>query len=144
MRCNLGLAVDWLKGKNLDDGLRLLAFQSLCLVCPVLSTTFAALPRFLAGIGREEIGWLLIDEAGQALPQAAAGAVWRAKRTVVVGDPRQLEPIVAIPDKTEEALARHYGVGNTWRSSLTSAQKLADQATELGTFLKNNGADEGL
>jgi len=85
MRCNLGLAVDWLKGKNLDDGLRLLAFQSLCLVCPVLSTTFAALPRFLAGIGREEIGWLLIDEAGQALPQAAAGAVWRAKRTVVDG-----------------------------------------------------------
>ncbi|MCX7634936.1 MAG: DNA2/NAM7 family helicase, partial [Syntrophales bacterium] len=139
---NLALAVDWLQGVNLSKDLRLLALKSLSLVVPVVSTTFAALPRFLAGIGREEIGWLLIDEAGQALPQAAAGAIWRAKRTVVVGDPRQLEPIVVLPTKMEEALARHYQVGDPWRPSQTSCQVLADQATEMGTYLTDGGGEK--
>jgi hypothetical protein len=42
---------------------------------PVISTTFATFDRLLSHLHEEELRWLLIDEAGQAVPQAAAGAM---------------------------------------------------------------------
>ena len=86
-------------------------------------------------IGREAIGWLLIDEAGQALPQQAASAIWRASRTVVVGDPKQLEPVSGLPPSVEGALAKTYSVPSIWWPSEVSAQVLADQTMGLGTHL---------
>lgn len=93
MPANLNLVSDWLNGRELSEKETALALDSLALVVPVISTTFASVPRMFRKAGKEAIGWLLIDEAGQALPQQAAGAIWRAKRTVVVGDPKQLEPV---------------------------------------------------
>jgi hypothetical protein len=93
VRRNLNALADFLSGKDRPGNRALLAaWQTLFLVVPVVSTTFASVPSMFAGLGRESIGWLLVDEAGQAPPQHAAGAIWRAKRTVVVGDPMQLEP----------------------------------------------------
>src|SRR3546814_15445910 len=86
------------------------ALDSLALVVPVISTTFASMPRMFNQFGRESIGWLLIDEAGQALPEQAAGAIWRAERTVVVGEPNQLEPGLGLPAGVEGALGQRYGV----------------------------------
>jgi AAA domain-containing protein len=58
----------------------------------------------------ESLGWLLIDEAGQALPQAAAGALMRAKRAVIVGDPLQIEPVVTMSPMLVQKLAGAFGV----------------------------------
>ncbi|WP_045051256.1 DEAD/DEAH box helicase [Chromobacterium violaceum] len=136
---NLNLASDWLQGKDLPAEVATTALDSLCLVVPVISTTFASIPRMFRSIGKEAIGWLLIDEAGQALPQQAAGAIWRAARTVVVGDPKQLEPVSGIPPIVEGALAKHYRVAPPWWPSETSAQVLADQTMSLGTYLPDPG-----
>lgn len=134
---NLRLAIDWINGEPLSEREAYShALASFSLLVPVISTTFASVSRFLKGISQEEIGWLLIDEAGQAVPQAAVGAIWRAKRTIVVGDPLQLEPIVQIPKGIEESLADHFGVSEIYRPSRTSVQVLADRATTLGTHLE--------
>jgi hypothetical protein len=111
------------------------AWTSLFFVVPVISTTFASFDRLFAHLGRESVGWLLIDEAGQAVPQAAAEAIWRAKRSVVVGDPLQLEPVVTIPFTVQQALRRHYKVDDTWLPGRTSVQQLTDRVSVLGTYL---------
>ncbi|MFP2240993.1 AAA domain-containing protein [Pseudescherichia vulneris] len=92
---NLTLVSDWLQGKNIPEKQAALALDSLSLIIPVISTTFASIPRMFKMIGREAIGWLLIDEAGQALPQQAAGAIWRAERTVVVGELRDVHNVLS-------------------------------------------------
>jgi superfamily I DNA and/or RNA helicase len=111
-------------------------------VIPVVSTTFASFDRLFSHLGRESLGWLLIDEAGQAAPQVAAGAIWRAKRSVVVGDPLQLEPVITIPFTVQQALRRYYQVDETWLPGSTSVQQLTDRVSLLGTYL--NGPDHSI
>jgi hypothetical protein len=133
---NLSALVDFLSGKSRPGGRDLLAaWQTLFLVIPVVSTTFASVPAMFGGLGQESIGWLLIDEAGQAPPQQAAGAIWRAKRTVVVGDPMQLEPVVTLPWGGQQALLRLFGVAEEWAPSRTSVQRVADRLACYGTLL---------
>ena len=79
-------------------------WSTLFLVVPVVSTTFTSVSRLFGTIGANEFGWLLIDEAGQTLPQAAVGALMRSKRAVVVGEPIQIEPVVELPDQLTEAM----------------------------------------
>jgi superfamily I DNA and/or RNA helicase len=118
------------------------AWTTLFFVIPVISTTFASFDRLFAHLGREALGWLLIDEAGQAVPQAAAGAIWRAKRSVVVGDPLQLEPVITIPFTVQQALRKYYKVDEIWLPGSTSVQQLTDRVSLLGTYL--NGPDGSL
>jgi len=84
----------------------------------------------LGDLPTEGLGWLFIDEAGQALPQAAVGALLRTRRAVVVGDPAQIEPIVVLPDTLTHAICRHFGVDpDRFNAPASSAQTLADAAT---------------
>ena len=120
---------------DLSGQAALAAWQALFLVVPVVSTTFASVGRLFGSLGAEALGWLLVDEAGQATPQSAVGALWRTRRAVVVGDPLQLEPIVAIPFEAEQAIRAHYGVGEEWLTGRSSVQGLADRINRLGTSL---------
>jgi hypothetical protein len=144
MRQSLHAAVDVLTGAVPADAPAdavLAAWQSLFFVVPVISTTFASFPRVFSQLGQESLGWLFIDEAGQAAPQAAAGAIWRSRRVVVVGDPKQLEPVVTLPFTAQQALRINAGVAEWWLPGSTSAQRLADEANQYGTYLPDDDTD---
>ncbi len=135
---NLNAAMDVLGGKiHLSKLAARSAWATLFFVVPVLSTTFASFDRLFAGCGCESLGWLFIDEAGQALPQAAAGALWRAQRAIVIGDPRQLEPIESLPQDAQDDLCRHFRLEETWLPFGKSVQSMADRVNTLGTLIDN-------
>ena len=102
------------------------------LLVPVVSTTFASIGRMFQGVGAGEIGWLLVDEAGQATPQAAVGAIWRARRAVVIGDPLQIEPVVATPPRTTRLIFAGNGADPArWAAPAQSVQTLADRVSPI-------------
>ncbi|AMW83054.1 DNA helicase related protein [Pseudomonas yamanorum] len=111
------------------------SWASLFMLVPVLSSTFASFARSFGSLGVGEIGWLLVDEAGQATPQAAVGALWRARRAVLVGDPLQLKPIITVSDAVLEHMRTRYAVDPHWLPNRQSAQTLADEATLWGRMM---------
>ena len=111
----------------------LVAWQTLFLLIPVISTTFASCGRMFGALGAGSLGWVLVDEAGQAVPQHAAGALWRARRAVIVGDPLQLEPIFHVPGQVQDRLRGLFGVDRAWLPAGTSAQGMADRHNRWGT-----------
>ncbi|UJW35176.1 ATP-binding protein [Saccharothrix sp. AJ9571] len=136
VRGNLAVIASAVRGKvDMKPSTLLAAWQSLFIVVPMISTTFASLPRLFAGLGREALGWLFIDEAGQATPQQAVGGLWRCRRAVIVGDPQQLEPIVTLPLSAQQTLLRHHGVHEQWTPDNTSTQRIADRLARHGTAL---------
>ena len=135
-RDNLAVIMEVLKRKaEVRPAALQAAWQTLFLVVPMISTTFASLPRLFEGLGREALGWLFVDEAGQATPQLAAGGLWRCRRAVIVGDPQQLEPIVTLPLPAQHALRGHHGVDDEWTPDGSSVQRVADRLARYGTYL---------
>jgi superfamily I DNA and/or RNA helicase len=95
---------------------------------------FAALPS-------NSLGHTVIEEAGQATPQSILGLAWRSKRILVIGDQRQLEPIVITSPALERQLATELtaDVRNTFSPLCSSAQSLADRAEQYGTWFSDGG-----
>ncbi len=148
IRHNLNVLMDGFGTRSLGsperDALIPHIWSTLFLVVPAVSTTFASMARMFSKVGPAEFGWLLVDEAGQALPQAAVGAFMRTKRAVVVGDPIQIEPVVILPDQLTDAICLKFGIDPTvFNAPAASAQTLADSATEyLGRFETKYGSRE--
>ncbi|WP_198347725.1 DEAD/DEAH box helicase [Nocardia terrae] len=142
---NLRAAVDVVKGAapvELPPHKARAAWQMLFFAVPVVSTTFASVPTMFNALGREDLGWLFIDEAGQATPQAAVGALWRSRRAVVVGDPRQLEPVVTLPWQGQQRLYAKFGLTKRWTPQFASVQSIADRVNAYGTWLPEPDTSE--
>ncbi|MBM5580825.1 DEAD/DEAH box helicase [Burkholderia pseudomallei] len=110
---------------------------------PVVSTTLASFDRLFVGMEQDSIGWLLIDEAGQATPQSAAGAIWRSRRAVIVGDPLQVEPVFTVPLRLTEALRHRHQVDSAWSPADESVQTLTDRITPFGSWVSTSADDTG-
>lgn len=113
-------------------------WKTMHLIFPVQSTTFASFSSMYKGMGQDFIDYLFIDEAGQASPQAAAGALWRSKKAIVVGDPIQIEPVVTLDDTVLEDVKQSFQVTDRYVGSSASVQVLADYANPIGTYKDNN------
>jgi hypothetical protein len=146
LRHNLGAMMNALGGGSLGspekDALLPHLWSSLFLVVPAISTTFASVDRMLGRLPPESLGWLLIDEAGQATPQSAVGALMRAKRAIVVGDPLQIQPVVMLPETLTDAIHRQFGADpDLYNAPGASVQTLADAATAyVAEFAGRNGS----
>jgi len=112
-------------------------FQTLFLLVPVISSTFASVGRLLKDIKQPgAIGMLVIDEAGQAQPQMALGALYRSRRAVIVGDPKQVEPVVT-DDMILLKKAYNDDVLKPYKKKTLSVQGFADRLNMFGTYLGN-------
>lgn len=138
LRHNLGALMGAFSGQGLTtEKKRLLLpdlWGSLFLVVPMISTTFASVERMLGLLPPQSFGWLLVDEAGQALPQAAVGALIRTRKALVIGDPMQIEPVVSLPELLTTAVCRQMGVDpNRYAAPAASVQTLADSASSYAS-----------
>jgi hypothetical protein len=146
LRHNLGVLMNIFSGRKMPDAAKEALvpdlWSSLFLVVPAVSTTFASVERMLGQLPPEALGWLVIDEASQALPQAAVGALMRTRRAVVVGDPMQIEPVVVLPDVRTQAICRTFGVDpDRFNAPSASVQTLADSATRyIAEFAGKHGS----
>lgn len=107
------------------------------MVVPVVSTTFASIQKMFEGLAEKDLPWLFIDEAGQAIPQAAAGAIWRSQRVVVVGDPFQIEPVVTVPNIITDYFSHYFDLNNSNVHSSLSVQSMADRANLYGRYVND-------
>ncbi len=117
------------------------AWNWINMVIPVISSTFASFSRMCFNMGEKTIGHLFIDEAGQALPQAGVGAIFRSRNVMVVGDPSQIKPVLTLDSSLLCMLGEHYGVSKFFLSNNASVQTLVDEISKYG-FYKDNARQE--
>ena len=106
--------------------------QTLQLLVPVISTTFASAGRFFRYVNKlDALGTIIVDEAGQATPQTALRLFSKASKAIVVGDPNQIDPVVS----DELSWNRHWIrkleksiliVQSLFRKSLTTSQCMVE------------------
>ena len=102
-----------------------LVFNTLFLAVPVISSTFAAVESMLRNCtGEGSIGTIIVDEAGQASPHMVLGALYRAQQAIIVGDPKQIEPVQTVQDLFVNYVGNHDI--DCYRHKELSVQRLAD------------------
>ncbi|MDE6566809.1 MAG: hypothetical protein K2K70_03625, partial [Lachnospiraceae bacterium] len=118
------------------------AWNWINMTIPVISSTFASFSRMCKNLGPETLGHLFIDEAGQALPQAAVGAIYRSRHVMVVGDPSQIKPVLTLDSNTLCMLGRNFGVTEKYLSASASTQTLVDAASQYGFYRTQDKSED--
>lgn len=118
------------------------AWNWINMTIPIISSTFASFSRMCKNLGAETLGHLFIDEAGQALPQAAVGAIYRSRHVMVVGDPSQIKPVLTVDSNTLRMLSRYFGVTEKYLSASASVQTLVDAASQYGFYRKQDKSED--
>lgn len=134
---NLNLFMEYLDGKVIVSADVAESLWKTFFFCvPVVSTTLASVSRLFQSMGKESIGWLLIDEAGQATPQSAAGIISRCQKNIIIGDPLQIEPVVSVNSRLVKMLSETYHADLVWSPLHNSVQTLADRVSPFGSWLR--------
>ena len=106
--------------------------QTLQLLVPVISTTFASAGHFFKYVNKlDALGTIIVDEAGQATPQMALRLFSKASRAVVVGDPNQIYPVVSDELAFLESTLDQE-IGKVYSDRTISVQRIADYLSPYG------------
>lgn len=126
----------WNKQKEYLDNKQVIAhaWNWINMVIPVISSTFASINTMCKNLGEKTIGYLFVDEAGQALPQASVGAIFRSNQVMVVGDPAQIKPVLTLDSSILSMLGKHYNVSGKYLSDESSTQTLVDDISRYGFY----------
>ena len=131
MRMNLEMAMNAISG-GYGGGSAGDAMNTLSFMIPIWSTAFASMARMTRCLSPGDIGWLVIDEAGQAAPQIALRGMMIARNSICVGDPIQVEPIVTINQNMISEIAKQFGVNqDKTLAPAASVQTVADDASRF-------------
>ncbi len=130
----------WSKQKNYLKHKQVIseAWNWMNMVIPVIGSTFASFSRMCANMEKETIGHLFVDEAGQALPQASVGAIFRSKYVMAVGDSLQIKPVLTLDSNILNMLGEYYGVSQKYLSENASTQTLMDAVSQYGFYKDYN------
>lgn len=140
-RKNIKAAADiWMQQEKYLERKRVIkaAWNWMNMTIPVISSTFASFSRMGKNLGVDTLGHLFIDEAGQALPQAAVGAIWRSRHVMALGDPSQIKPVLTLDANILTMLGQHFGVSEKYLSTSSSVQSLVDAASQYGFYRKQD------
>lgn len=105
-------------------------WQRRMMLTPCAVATFASLPGKLTYIRKTGGKWakeylydfidlLIVDEAGQVLPEVSGASFSLAKRALVIGDTQQIEPISSVPKPVDIGNLRQVGLlqdDNDWNA----------------------------
>lgn len=117
------------------------AWRWINITIPVISSTFASFGKMCKNLGENSLGHLFIDEAGQALPQASVGAIFRSKHVMAVGDPAQIKPVLTLEPGVLGILKTHFNVSEKYLSDSASTQTLVDAVSQYGYYRDSNKSD---
>lgn len=121
--------------KNAERDLRAL-WEVFCMCFPVITTTLHSLERGKFHMIKNLFDLLLIDEAGQVMPHYLIGPLFRAKRTIIVGDVLQLKPVRnKLYPKVFEKYANKYNIEDIHNLDIYSAQSFANMSTDYYELL---------
>lgn len=130
---------------------RLEALQRAAMLFPCMVSTLHAVPNLVHDPANNDycfgaIDLVVIDEAGQASPELAAPALAFAKKAVVVGDLKQLEPVSQFEpaeDLAEIADKAGKDVAKLWRErgALASTGSAMQLAATAASFKEPNPAE---
>lgn len=137
---NFDVVLETLAGKTADNApaeALEAAWSSLFFIIPVVCVELSAIGRIFSSQSRESLGWLLIDEAGQIPAPAAVSAIWRARRTVLLGDSTESPPAAEFSSTIQSVLRKHYRVEDGWLNDNASAQRMAARTNALGSWQTN-------
>ena len=126
------------------------------MLTPCAVATFASLPGKMTYSRRDGGKWateylfnfidlLIVDEAGQVLPEVAGASFALAKRALVIGDTQQIEPISSVPRPVDVSNLRENGLlpreagidtlnDRGICSTSGSAMRLAQQACRVSPY----------
>jgi hypothetical protein len=118
------------------------AWSVVQLVAPALVMTNEAMGRVCRAVGSEGFDWVVQCDAGKLQPWEIAGAVYRGRRVVVLGDKHDYRGGVIAHTQIRRMLAYQLGIGPEHAEHSVNAQQRAEESSLYGVVRRTVSGDE--